>query len=172
MSQQPVTTESFLKAYDELSDALFRHCLYRVYDRERAKDLCQEAFMRTWEQVAAGKDIRNLKAFLYRVTNNLVIDDARKKKEASLEAIMESGFEPMGDAGTAAPNAAELSIVMGVLKEMEPEVRDVIVMRFLDGFGPKEIAEVTGESENVISVRLHRGLKRVRAAVENGDDNA
>lgn len=36
----------FMKAHDAYADALFRHCYFRLYDRERAKDLVQDAFMK------------------------------------------------------------------------------------------------------------------------------
>ena len=47
----------FLAAYDEHADALFRHCLLRVRDREAAKDVVQEAFSRTWLYLSEGKNI-------------------------------------------------------------------------------------------------------------------
>ena len=49
--------KEFLAAYDEHSDALFRHCLIRVRDRDTAKDIVQEAFSRTWVYLSEGKKI-------------------------------------------------------------------------------------------------------------------
>ena len=46
--------KEFEKAYDLYADAIFRHCYLRVSDRELAKDLMQEAFMKTWEYLASG----------------------------------------------------------------------------------------------------------------------
>ena len=39
-------------------------------------------------------------------------------------------------------------------------------MRFVDELGPREISILTEESENVISVRIHRGLKMLREKIE------
>ena len=75
-------------------DAIFRHCYFRVFDRERARDLVQETFLKTWEYLTRGHDIENIRAFLYRVATNLIIDDSRRKKEISLEQLSESGFDP------------------------------------------------------------------------------
>ena len=86
--------EQFTKAYDELSDAIFRHCWFRIGDRERAKDLMQETFTKSWQYISRGEKVDNLKAFLYRVANNLIIDEYRKKKELSLDNLMVEGFEP------------------------------------------------------------------------------
>ena len=41
-----IDQQSFLQAYDELADALFRHCFFRLYDREKARDAVQEVFLR------------------------------------------------------------------------------------------------------------------------------
>ncbi len=150
----------FLKAYDELADAIFRHCYYRVYDREQARDLCQECFTRTWEQLTAGKEIHNIKAFLYRVANNLVIDRARKKKEASLDEALEQGFQPAG--AEKAETAAEIGQALRAVERLEPKYREAVRLRYIDGLTPAEIAEVTGESENNVSVRVHRGLEQLR----------
>ena len=39
-------------------------------------------------------------------------------------------------------------------------------MRFIDELSPKEIAAILGVSENVVSVRIHRGIKKLRQLVE------
>jgi RNA polymerase sigma factor (sigma-70 family) len=79
--------EEFVKLYDELADKLFRHCYFRVFNRERAKDLMQETFMRVWKYCNEGHEVKNLKSFLYKVANNLIIDESRKKKELYLEEL-------------------------------------------------------------------------------------
>jgi RNA polymerase sigma-70 factor (ECF subfamily) len=162
-------TKRFMDAYDLLSDAIFRHCYYRVYEREKALELTQETFARTWEYMAAGKEVENLKAFIYRVANNLIIDSSRRKTSLSLEVLMEDGFMPKAEmsAGvmTDAPTHAETSLMLAKLGELDDAHRDAVSMRFLDGLSPKEIAEITGESENAVSVRIHRGVKKLRDAI-------
>ena len=53
-----------------------------------------------------------------------------------------------------------------LLATLPDEYREVIVLRFVDELGPKEISQLVEESENVVSVRLHRGLKMLRSAME------
>ena len=154
--------DDFLKAYDQYADAIFRHCYYRVYDREKAKELSQECFMKTWEYLAQGKKVDNLRAFLYRVANNLVIDSSRKKKESSLDAMMDEGFEPSGAGPEKTTLAAEAGQIIALLDKLDEKYRDVVRMRYLDDLSPKEIALALGESENVVSVRIHRGVKQLR----------
>lgn len=154
--------DEFLRAYDQYADAIFRHCYYRVYDREKAKELSQECFMKTWEYLASGKKVDNLRAFLYRVANNLVIDSSRKKKETSLDAMMDEGFEPAEPGPERTTIAAEAGQMIALLDKLDEKYRDVVRMRYLDDLSPKEIAHALGESENVVSVRIHRGIKQLR----------
>jgi len=67
--------KQFIDAYDKYSEAIFRHCYYRVFDRERAKDFVQETFCKTWKYIVDGNDIENIRAFLYKTANNLIIDE-------------------------------------------------------------------------------------------------
>ena len=84
--------EQFINTYSQYSDDIFRYLLFRVYDRDIAIELAQEAFTRTWKSIAGGKDIENIRAFVYKVAYHLAIDLSRKKKETSLDAMTEAGF--------------------------------------------------------------------------------
>ncbi|MCA9357478.1 hypothetical protein KC872_04665, partial [Candidatus Kaiserbacteria bacterium] len=59
-----------------------------------------------------------------------------------------------------------------LLEELPDQYREVILLRFVDQLGPREISELIEESENVISVRIHRGLKLLRQKIEAKDEYA
>lgn len=170
--------QAFLTAYEELSDALFRHAYYRLLDRHKARDLMQEAFMRVWNTIKEGKKIDNLKAFLYTVTNHLIVDDVRKKRTVAFSDMRREddenndSFNPPSNAhielfmNTEAKHALEES-----LRALEDPYRTIIIMRFVDDMSPKEIAEATGERENTVSVRLHRAIRKIREAAEEKTNN-
>ncbi len=163
--------KQFLKAYDEFADPIFRHCYFRVFSREKAKDLMQETFTKTWEYLNSGPQVSNLRAFLYRVANNLIIDYARKKKEASLDMMVDEGFDPGRDTRAQLMNFMEGGEAIKLLEKINPKHRQVIQMRYIDDLDPKEIAAVLGETENNVSVRLHRGLKELRELLEYSENN-
>lgn len=173
------TEQAFLAAFDEHADALFRHAYFRVSDRERAKDLVQDTFMRAWEYIARGEEIQQWKPFLYRVLGNLIIDEYRKKKANSLDDMLERDdvsedlFEDLSAGGLdeviSALDAARLA---ELIHELPDTYREVIILRFVDGLSPKEIADFADVSENVISVRVHRGLKQLKEIFEyHGKDS-
>jgi|SRR3989338_3465597 len=157
----------FIKSYDAYADALFRHCYFRVYDRELAKDLVQSTYMRVWEYIASGKEVKNMRAFLYKVAHNLVVDEFRKNKgpTISIDELKERGIEPQDGIFGKIKNAAEVKNLLDIFNKLEPAHREVVVMRYVDEFTPKEIAAITGESENTVSVRLHRAVARAKELI-------
>ena len=70
--------QQFLDAYDAYADAIFRFVILRLRDRDAAKDLLQDVFVRTWDYLRAGKEVREMRPFLYQVARNLIIDNLRK----------------------------------------------------------------------------------------------
>ena len=165
--------ERFLEAFDEYNEALFRHASIRVSDRERALDLVHDTFTKVWSYVRAGHDVDSFRPFLYKVLNNLIIDEYRKRRESSLDAMLgqegvtEGSFEELVEDTTEALAATlDGRLAFDLLGELPDEYREVVVMRFIDGLGPKEISELIEESENVVSVRLHRALKLLRSIIE------
>lgn len=157
------TEQDFLHAYDAYADAIFRHCYFRVFSRERAKELSQEAFLKTWEYLASGKEVENLRAFLYRVATNLIIDESRKKKSNSIDELSERGFDPPATRGAGAmEDISDGKFAMEMLRTLDRKYRDAILLRYVDDLTPKEIAGILGENENTVSVWIHRGLIELR----------
>jgi RNA polymerase sigma-70 factor (ECF subfamily) len=158
--------QDFLKAYDELSDVLFRHSFFRVSNREVALDLVQEAFLKTWNHMSRGNSIQNMRSFLYRVTNNLIIDYYRKSKSFSLDNLLDEGFDVADSGHTEIVESAEISQIKKALKTLPENECHIITLRYIDGLSIQEISELLNESENVISVRIHRALKKVKETIQ------
>ena len=169
----------FLKAFDEYNDALFRHAYFRVSNRDKAIDLVHDTYTKVWSYIRSGHDIDTFRPFLYKVLNNLIIDEYRKRKEVSLDAIFEtegldeSAFEELSES-TVEALAATLDgrKAFELLEELPDQYREVITYRFIDQLGPREISELTEESENVVSVRIHRALKMLRQKIEAHEEMA
>lgn len=154
----------FLDAYEANTDVLFRHVLLRVRDRERAKDIVQEAFSRTWMYLSKGKKIEHIKAFLFRVANNLIVDASRRKQSSSLDTMMEEdGYEVVDESITDPADIQGVRDVLKLLASLDEMYRIVITLRYIDEMSPGEIARVLGVTENVVSVRIYRGIERLKA---------
>jgi RNA polymerase sigma-70 factor (ECF subfamily) len=160
--------DAFSEAFALHKDEIFRHCYFIVFEREQALELMQEAFMKTWEYIAAGHDIDNIRAFLYRTASNLCFNFKRKKHETSLEALQEEGFDPPSEDEKLKRDIVAEDQVMAVLRQIDEPYRTALSMRFIEGLPPAEIGAIIGESANTVSVRLTRGLKQLRSLLPNG----
>jgi RNA polymerase sigma-70 factor (ECF subfamily) len=155
--------QDFMATYEEHSDAIFRYCYFQTSNREVALDLSQDTFTKTWQYIADGKEVDNIKAFLYRVAKNAIIDWRRKKKSSSLDTLVEEGFdyEDDLDAMERQETAFEAEQAKEALEGLKGSYKEVLTMRFMDGLSIQEIAEKLETSENNISVRIHRGLQKL-----------
>ena len=157
----------FMRAYDAYADALFRHCYFRLYDRDEAKDAVQETFLKAWKYVMQN-DVKNIRALLYKIAGNIIIDKFRKKKALSLDELHENGFEPKDDNNEKIMLNAEAKNFIKMINGLDGHEREVLIMRFVDGFGPEEIADIItkkgGEkiSANLISVRINRAIGKLQ----------
>lgn len=171
--------DRFLKAFDEYSDALFRHAVYRLSDRERAVELVHDTFVKAWGYLRQGHEIETYKSFLYKVINNLIIDEYRRRKELSLDSLLaEDGTDEGSFAELHEGSVEELTFSLDAQRASElihelPHVyREVITLRYVDGLGPKEISELIEETENVVSVRIHRALRLLREQIAHKEKQA
>lgn len=163
----PSKEKKFIDLYSKEADAIFRFCLLRTSNRDIAKDLVQESFTKIWQTMLLGKDIENMRAFLFKISRNLIIDWYRKKKAVSLDQIIEE--DPHGNIALI-DEGEELSLEMGAearflimkIKEIDPIYQQVVYLRFVEDMKPHEIAEILGETVNVISVRITRGIEKLR----------
>jgi RNA polymerase sigma factor (sigma-70 family) len=158
----------FIKAYDSYSDALFRFCYFKVYDRELAKDMVQETFTRTWTELTKGKELVNPRAFLYTVAGNIVKDFWKKKKAlpmGQLEDDEDGWIFDIKDESPGQEIEAEVKRAVRMFQKLSDPDREVLTLRFIDGLPPKEIAEALGERENTVSVRLSRAVERLREII-------
>ncbi len=151
----------FMEAFDAYSNAIFRFCVVKVSDVERAEDMTQEVFMRFFKSLKEGKDISNTRAFLYTIASNLAKDWYKRKKSESLDTHLDNGLAPQSK--DLSPDVqAQYHEALTAMADLEERDREVLYLRFVEGFEPKHIAEVLGESANNISVRLNRAMVKLR----------
>jgi RNA polymerase sigma factor (sigma-70 family) len=168
-------TPEFEAAFEAYNDELFRHASLRLKDRDRALELTQECFMKVWEYARNGDEIRELRPFLYRTLRHLIIDEYRRKKSVSLEAMSEGNEDPSVEVllPPDESNTLEAAIerfdgkrALAALQELPEPYREAVALRYVEGLSPGEIGDIVGESENAVSVRIHRGLKKLKDLLE------
>lgn len=162
MDKLGMTEEEFVGFYDQYATPMFRHCYFKTSDRDIAKDMMQETFTRVWHYIREGGEVTNPRAFLYTTANHLITDYYRKKKAYSLDLLREKGFDTSSKDHETIVMRADFERIIKLIKKMDLKYQDVLLLRFVDDLGPQEIAESLGTTENVVSVRIHRGIKQLR----------
>ena len=168
-----VAKNQFVALYTAEADAVFRYCFVCTSNREVALDLAQDTFVRFWNSITKNEtdaaNIKNERAFLFTIARNLIIDWYRKKKSVSLEALTEGSEESGGSTMQFSDSSkadlerlGEARHLMGKIKDIDPIYQQAVYLRFVEDLKPKEIADILGESANVISVHINRGLKQLR----------
>lgn len=155
----------FLDIFESHNDEVFRFVLFRVSSREVALDITQESFTKFWEVLISDKPVSNARALIYQIARNKVIDHYRKKKDYSLDQMIDSGF----DEGYAI-DFEIIDDVRNLLKDLEdlPEKhKEVLMLHIESGMDASEIAEVLNITQNLASVRLHRAKEFIRKNTKN-----
>jgi len=160
--------QQYLEHYDELSPALYRFFVFQTSNSDVASDLLQETFFKTWEYIAEGKVIKNLKAFLYQVARNTLTDYRRKKKMGSLDSLTEIGIDFESETNILEEESMndDLRYVLENFKIFDEEQKQLILLRYIEGKSIQEIAEIFDERPNTISVKIHRAVEKLRIHIK------
>ncbi|MGQ4274682.1 RNA polymerase sigma factor [Terrihabitans sp. B22-R8] len=170
-----VTPQSMAQSLAEIADAHGREL--RVFARNKvgsgaaAEDLVQEAFLRLAD--ACDVEIRNPRAFLYRIITNLAVDFRRREARDRVRVL------PLGDAGLAAADQVDaetgliarqrLERLKQVVDHLPPRCRECFVLRRFEDVAPDEIARRMGISRNMVEKHLRYATVQCAQALRRGD---
>jgi RNA polymerase sigma-70 factor (ECF subfamily) len=101
------------------------------------------------------------KALIYRIAHNLIVNSyERDVHHDSLDVLSEEGFD-VTDNTQDISRFTDSSDLYQVLEKLPKKDSDLIILRHIEGFSVKEIAEINGVTENALSVRLHRAMNQL-----------
>jgi RNA polymerase sigma-70 factor (ECF subfamily) len=142
------------------ADNVYGYVCSIVRDEYEAEDVTQQIFAKL--MTALGRYEPRLvpfSAWILRVAHNAAIDHVRARRAVPLAEVHPP--DAAGDDGAGSRERfADLRLALSALPE---EQRDVIVLRFLVGLTPREVAERIGRSEDAVHGLQHRGRRRLRS---------
>jgi len=138
------------------------HAFFKVPDKTTSEDLVQTTFMKTWNYLIRGGEIAIMKSFLYHVLNGLIIDEYRKHKTSSLDALLEKGFQPRVAHSERLLNVLDGKAALLLIQRLPERYQRVMRMRYVQDLSLKEMSLITGQSPNNIAVQIHRGLAKLK----------
>lgn len=161
--------QAFAELYDVYVDQLFRFVSYRVREKELAQDLVADLFLKVWQgltQPEAATQVENAQAYLYQIARNLIADHYRANQETlPLEQALEVQDKTPGPAEQTQQQLSLEQIEQG-LRRLSPEWQEIVVLAYVEGLPPRDIAPIIGKSNAATRVMLHRALKELRQVLE------
>jgi RNA polymerase sigma-70 factor (ECF subfamily) len=144
--------------YREIAPGLWRSIfIYAGARRDIADDAVAEAFTRALE---AATEIREPKAWLYRVAFRVASVELRKGSTESLGVNHEVGSDEPTD----------LLPVLEALSRLPPNQRAAVVLHYRLDLSVRQIADALGIAPATVKVHLHRGRNRLRQMLQEDED--
>ncbi len=157
--------EAFARLYDEHLDTVYRYVLYKVGDASLAEELTEDVWAKAWEGIERFQ-WRNLpfQHWLLRIARNAVVDHWRSRRRAttSIDGLVDvSSDEAPPDERVA--HDVEMQSLQRALMRLPDDQRDVLILRFIEGYSHAETAAVLKKSVvavRQIQVRALRALQK------------
>ena len=156
---------------------VFHFILRFTGQRARSEDLLQETWLKVVRSAREYEPRARFTTWLYTIARNLCVDSARKERYRQTDSLDapagaregEAG-RPLGESVPASVPSPERSahaarlrpLLERALASLPDEQREVFVLREYSGIAFKEIAEVTGVSENTVKSRMRYALEGLR----------
>lgn len=156
--------------FDAYYEPLYRYIYHHIHHQAAAQDLAAEVFVRLVDQLAQGRGpSRLLRAWLYRVAHNLVVDDARRRAYRDHDPLEE--WTPAGEPGVEEQVDSTLSSeqVRRALEALTEGQRSVIVLKYVEGLDNREIARILDTSVGAVKALQHRALAALERQLQDDD---
>ncbi len=153
--------------YDQYSPALYGYAMRLMGDVCLAEECVSETFSRFLRALKAGNGPKNyLQAYLYRVAHNWITDQYRRQPPPPLELDDDRRTLDLPDAGQVVGQRFEQEHVRAALVRLTPEQRQVIVLKFWEGWGNDTIAEAVHKPVGAVKALQHRAIAALRKLLD------
>ena len=150
-------SDAFARLVGPQESRLYQLALAVTGNREDAEDVWQNALLRAWKSLRSLRDLQSLRAWLSRI----VVNEARRimgrrRPEPAETLTLESACPATDERET------RRQAVLSCLRRIEPDQREVIVLRFWMDLPLDQIASIVGIPLSTVKSRLYRGLDCLR----------
>ena len=137
-------------------------------DEQAAYDLCQETFLRAWQQFEKIRHYEQPGAWLFRVATNLALNAIERRATASGHVIpLREDIQPTTD--DPAGRIASLELIHQTLLRLPARERAALVLREVEGFSMAEIARALDVSASSVRMLLSRARAHFRQRYDRYD---
>ena len=151
----------FEQLYDRYSDKVYRKCLSFVKDDAKAEDFTHDIFMKLVLNLSSYKETAKFSTWLYSITYNYCIDQTRVSKKYS-EVGLDENYDLADDDDDAEIAELEAQQLNKAMKQILPEEKSILMMKYQDDLSIKEISDSLDISESAVKMRLLRAKEKLR----------
>ena len=173
---------AFVILYREMFPRIFRYVALKVPGPE-VEDMVGDVFLKVVAKLDQYHPVKaaSFSAWVYRIAHNTIIDYYRKKKDVFVSASEEEEGERFWDAlpdhhlllpSEDVDQGLERDKIHEALGKLRPNYREILDLKFLEGFSNYEIAEITGKKEGNVRILQMRALEELRGDYGRVEDNA
>ncbi len=147
--------------YDRYSPGIFRYALRLTGDPAHAEECTAETFSRFLAALKnGGGPADHLQAYLYRIAHNWITDFYRRNPLQ--DELTESLRSDQPDTVEAAEKQIARDDIRRALKCLTPDQRQVVVLKFIEGWDNEEIAQALQKQVNAIKAIQHRAVEALQ----------
>lgn len=168
--------QDFSAWFDEHRGPVFRYVRFRVATREAAEDVTSEVFMKALRSLHRyNPGLASPRTWLLRIARNAVTDHLRAlRRRGSLHVSLDRVPDLVADVPSQEERVVREERIQRLLngsRTLRRADQEILSLRYGSGLDNGEIAEHLGISNNAVAVRLHRALKRLKAAVDQQNES-
>jgi RNA polymerase sigma-70 factor (ECF subfamily) len=161
--------EAFREIVDREGPALVRACHRVLGDLHEAEDAAQEAFVMAYRSLGQWRQEGALGAWLARIAVRIALRRAQRRPVVTwLDPANPGSADVAGalDPASVAVRMERAAEVRQALADLDEPYREVVALRFFGDLSLSEIAEQTGRPLGTVKTHLHRGLSRLKLALD------
>jgi RNA polymerase sigma-70 factor (ECF subfamily) len=166
-------TEAFAELYHENLNAVYRFVFFKVGDGALAEDLTADVFAKAWEGIDRfqWRDLP-FQHWLLRIARNVVVDHWRSRRRFTISVTdRHDAVSEVESPEDAVARDIEVEGLRRGLSKLPDDQRDVLILRFIEGFSHAETAKVVGKSTVAVRQIQVRALRALRQVMYGGDQS-
>lgn len=154
--------------YKDLAPVMYRYIYYKVGDKELAEDLTADLFIKLYDnpEIMIKRDKEGVKAWLYRVAYNSVVDNSRRLKNKNKQVLQNEHFEIVNseDSGLLESEIKdeEQKLVFALMAILDPEDKELLMLRYGEEMKFSQIADIYKVEESTIKMRVYRTIEKLK----------
>jgi RNA polymerase sigma-70 factor (ECF subfamily) len=141
-------------------DALYRYVYSLTGSHALSEDIIGDTYLRMLEHIAEFTYTGvPFKSWLYRIAHNAAVNMLKRDRRIVGVDDLERIARPITDPAIRVADRLDAEVVRGALEHLTDEQRHVLLLRFVGGQSPGEVAQALGKNENAVKQLQWRALR-------------